>query len=295
MHKKQQRLESLEREGIARRRSRKDFHRLNHRKMKLKGKRELSTEKQRRCNCEMERERKQEERREGALKPHFPEDLLVRLALRKLPKLLTHTFPHWHAHMHGSLLPSHMRYTNTHWMERCGNIYLCVCVWTGFIVTFREWLKQTELWGGRETLAPLLSLLWWVGSCRGQTLRRRLWELCAGGTQEEAQERKRLEGFLLPTHKCTLDHMCVHMKVHSHTHTHTQQKGAFGRLPFSPLTRTHPLVITFQFLASSFLLQAQNMTWLWGCISAAYTQSASQYKTYGKQNQAAFQTFDGWR
>ena len=36
-------------------------------------------EKQRQCNCEMERERKQEETREGALKPHFPEDLLVKL------------------------------------------------------------------------------------------------------------------------------------------------------------------------------------------------------------------------
>lgn len=30
-------------------------------------------------NCEMERERKQEETREGAVKPHFPEDPLVRL------------------------------------------------------------------------------------------------------------------------------------------------------------------------------------------------------------------------
>lgn len=45
--------------------------------------------------------------------------------------------------------------------------------------------------------------------------------VCRGveGTQEEAQERKRLEGFLLPTHKCTLDHMCVHMNVQSHIHT----------------------------------------------------------------------------
>lgn len=72
MHKKQQRLASLEREGIARRRSRANFHRLNHRKMKmkLKGKRELSREKQRRCNCEMERERKQEKR--GGVKTTFP-------------------------------------------------------------------------------------------------------------------------------------------------------------------------------------------------------------------------------
>lgn len=63
-------------------------------RIKLKRKREWRIKEQRLCNCEMERERKQEERREGALKPHFPVDLLVRLALRKLPKLLTHTFPH---------------------------------------------------------------------------------------------------------------------------------------------------------------------------------------------------------
>lgn len=35
--------------------------------------------KQRHGNCEIERGRKQEQRREGALKPHFPVDLLVRL------------------------------------------------------------------------------------------------------------------------------------------------------------------------------------------------------------------------
>lgn len=43
-----------------------------------KRKRGQNKERQRRYNCETERERKQEERSEGALKPHFPVDLLVR-------------------------------------------------------------------------------------------------------------------------------------------------------------------------------------------------------------------------
>lgn len=84
-------------------------------------------ETQRQCNCEMERERKQEERRRGGVKTTFPSGSFGKATLRKLPKLLTHTFPHWHAHMHGSLLPSHMRYTNTHWMEGCGNVCVSVC------------------------------------------------------------------------------------------------------------------------------------------------------------------------
>lgn len=67
-----------------------------------------------------------------------------------------------------------------------------------------------------------------------------------GGTQEEAQERKRLEGFILPTHKCTLNNMCEHHErtltlVNTHTHSCTHRgKGALDRLLFPhSLSHTH--------------------------------------------------------
>ena len=75
-----------------------------------------------------EGEKKEEEEKRGGVKTTFPCGSFGKTALRKLPKLLTHTFPHWHAHMHGSLLPSHMRYTtNTHMDGGMWEMCVCVC------------------------------------------------------------------------------------------------------------------------------------------------------------------------
>lgn len=77
-------MESFEGEGIARRRKKnRGFQKVeleeNVKGIKKKEGAKHGGREAMYSNCEMERERKQEETREGAVKPHFPEDPLVRL------------------------------------------------------------------------------------------------------------------------------------------------------------------------------------------------------------------------
>lgn len=188
----------------------------------------------------------------GGVKTTFPSGSLAEAVLRKLPKLLTDTPALALTYTHGSLLPSHMRNTNTNWMERHGKK---VSAGTGGIYRRLVERRRTDRERETEKLKPLSRLcVLWCGS-ENCMWAGRSWGV---GTQEEVQERKRLEGFLLPTHTLNVSH------VHAHEcspATHTAEKRP-RKVSFFHLALTQSRVILFQLLASSLHLRAQNMTLL---------------------------------
>lgn len=143
-------------------------------------------------------------------------------------------------------------------------------VWTGFTVTFSEWWKQTELGGERHTIcSPLPPLVGWI-ALRPNPPTPALRIVCAGGGgRKRLRKENGWKDSFLP-HINALVITCVY------AHVHTRQKGASGRL------LTHPLLITFPSLASSFLPQARDMSW--GLCTR--TISGTRH-TYGKHIHAA--------
>lgn len=90
----------------------------------LKRNRECSTEKHRQCNCETERVKETRGEKRGGVKTTFPSGSFGKAASNKTAKTLLELASD---SMHGSLLLNHMRYTDLHWMERCGSIAsMCV-------------------------------------------------------------------------------------------------------------------------------------------------------------------------